>query len=280
AIFKNGVTVMVEAAGESGTLEAREITLMALVGADGVRSAVAGRVRGSEAAAFTGHIAWRGLIDKADFPQNLPNNTTGLWQLPNAHVVHYPLFQGRMVNVVVVVPHHISGAGNGGENTVQAGGWLTHKERRLPPEVREVLKSDGTAEPFQSIINSEGTWGAWPLFAHKRLGAWHTGAIGLVGDAAHAMVPYAAQGGCAAIEDAAVLADAFETHGDDANAAFAAYAKARKPRVARIMALSRSNRRIYHHGGPMRIARNLVMRHAPASFFEKRMDWLYGWRAG
>jgi len=276
-----GVTAMVERTSDTGFVQMEDTPLFALIGADGVRSQVTGMVERSQCAQFSGHIAWRGLVQIEDFPAALPRDSTGLWQMPGAHVVHYPVYQGRMANVVVVTPWHQAGATSSSPNDaaiIRDAGWLSRDQNKVPQQVRDALSKKGLAAPLAALLECEGSWGGWPLFAHRKLGALFDGSIGLTGDAAHAMVPYAAQGGAAAIEDAAVLAKCFEKNPDDAAKAFANYSKVRKPRVRQVMNLSQSNRKIYHLGGPMRVARNLVMRNTPPHVLEQRMDWLYKWR--
>ncbi|MEM1038620.1 MAG: FAD-dependent monooxygenase [Pseudomonadota bacterium] len=276
-----GVTAMVERRDADGVIRVEESPFFALIGADGVRSRVADLVPGAQHATFTGHIAWRGLVAMEDFPAALPRDATGLWQMPGAHIVHYPVYQGRTANVIIVTPwaeRESSLAPSKDDTTVAKAGWLARKETRIPTEVRQVLAQKTLAAPLTSLLDSEGMWGGWPLYAHSKLGVMHYGSIGLIGDAAHAMVPYAAQGGVSAIEDAAVLARCFSQTPDDAPAALAAYGKERRPRVSRVMALSQSNRKIYHLSGPMRFARNTVMKLTPHTLLERRMDWLYRWR--
>ncbi|MEO0546139.1 MAG: FAD-dependent monooxygenase [Pseudomonadota bacterium] len=281
AQHSRGVTAMVERRDAGGTIRVEESPFFALIGADGVRSRVANLVPGAQPATFTGHIAWRGLVAMEDFPAALPRDATGLWQMPGAHIVHYPVYQGRTANVIIVTPWEGRDGGLADlkdDATVAKAGWLSRKETKIPTEVRAVLAQKSLTAPLISLLDSEGTWGGWPLYAHRRLGTVQYGSIGLIGDAAHAMVPYAAQGGVSAIEDAAVLAKCFSQTPDDAPEALAAYAKQRRPRVSRVMALSQSNRKIYHLSGPMRFARNTVMKLTPPALLERRMDWLYRWR--
>ena len=123
----------------------------------------------------------------------------------------------------------------------------------------------------------DGTWTPWPVLRVNFDRAWSDGRTVLIGDAAHAMPPYAAQGGAMALEDASVLA-ALLAKQTDSPGAIAAYERERRPRIARIAALTEANRQIYHHDGLMRIARNAAMRLSPQVLVQRRMDFVYSWR--
>ena len=129
--------------------------------------------------------------------------------------------------------------------------------------------------PARELISAASDWKPWPL-ASVHSNIWHKSRAVMIGDAAHAMTPHAAQGGAMAIEDAMVLADCIEKHAD-IEGAFAAYQLQRQPRVARVTALSAQNRAIYQMGGVMALGRNLVTPMIPPSLLLKRLDWLYGW---
>ena len=121
-------------------------------------------------------------------------------------------------------------------------------------------------------------WQGWPLNQINPAGGWVRGSTVLIGDAAHAMLPYAAQGGAAAIEDAAMLAACVSKSSDDLPTAFSNYEKLRKPRATKIWQLARKNQKIYHLGGPSASIRDLVLSNTSSRSLYKRFDWLYGWK--
>ncbi len=120
-------------------------------------------------------------------------------------------------------------------------------------------------------------WTQWPLFGAPNTKRWTIDNVALIGDAAHAMLPFAAQGAVMAIEDAWVLAQKMAAS-DDVNAAMAAYESERKPRVNRVMQLARTNAGIYHMKQPMAFFRDTTLKLMPASRLLARQDWIYGWR--
>jgi len=229
----------------------------ALVGADGVRSAVRTEVMDGPAAKYSGFVAWRTLLAEAQLAGLAPLDRTALYWGPGFHAVTYPLPNTGQVNAVVVT---------------------RLPERRLarpptrPPIDRWYLKRSRFFGGLMGMVGDK--WTFWPI-STVQAKSWHDGPVGLIGDAAHAMVPFQAQGAAMAIEDAAVLADRL-VEADSAEQAFAAYEAARRPRIARVRALSARNGRVFHLPWPLTIGRNMVVAgEAPEAHLE-RLDWLYG----
>ena len=215
-----------------------------IVGADGVRSAVRAAVR-DDAADETGATAWRALVPSEALPRALAGPHTGLWLGPNAHLVHYPVRSGTETNLVAVTPR--------GEAVGDAfAGW--HADPR-------------------ALLNAAPEWRPWPTRQLDPARPWSRGRVVLIGDAAHAMWPYAAQGGAMAIEDGWTLAAALR----NGTGALAAWEAARRARVSSIARLAARNRRIYHGSGPVRLARNLAMRATSAAALMRAMDAVYSW---
>ena len=169
--------------------------------------------------------------------------------------------------------------------------WRRTTEAASGDTTRVLLSPDEhrVAYPLRSSLNEVwvrrsdcpapgADWTPWPVLAVDPDGSWSHGSTVLIGDAAHAMPPYAAQGGAMALEDAAELAAALTASPDDPPAAFLRYEKARRPRIEAVACLTRANRRIYHLAGPMRHARNVAMRLAPQAVLQRRMAWVYGWK--
>jgi 2-polyprenyl-6-methoxyphenol hydroxylase-like FAD-dependent oxidoreductase len=233
-----------------------------VVGADGIHSVVRAALFGAEEARFTGHVAYRGLVPAervADLGVRL-RSTVNLG--PGAHLVHYFVSNARLLNVVCVLEEHSwtreswTDPGDVGELRAAFAGWH--------PRVRGVVEA--LDRPLK-----------WALFDRAPLPRWSEGAVTLLGDACHPMLPYAAQGASQSIEDAAVLAAAL-ARGPDVPAALRRYEALRRPRTARVQEMSRGNGVRFHlPDGPEQRARDEVM--ASTFGLSPDIDWLYG-RAG
>ncbi|WP_245263332.1 FAD-dependent monooxygenase [Azorhizobium doebereinerae] len=224
-----------------------------VIGADGVRSVVREHLHLGARPVFARRVAYRATIPlRADTPKDVR-----LFLGPDAHLVTYPVKSGTAVNVVAIVKQDrpVSRWSEPGEaSAVHAAfaGWA--------PEVRALLQD---APAFL----------CWGLYDVDPLPRWSEGPITLLGDAAHAMLPFLAQGAAQAIEDAAALAAAI-ARGGATPAALRSYEAARQPRTARIQRGARRNAGIYHMKGPARLARDAVMRATGAGLLE-RYDWIY-----
>lgn len=256
---ENGIAAtLVSEAGQAETVPA-----LGLVGADGLWSRIRELTGDTAPPAFTGFEAWRTLVP-SDGIKAAAEVTLHLGR--GRHAVHYPVAGGRETNLVLV-----RAAGEPRE------GWSREGEPRL-------LSShlDGAAPALRNLAAGAGRWQVWSLF-DRPPAAMAQGRIALLGDAAHPVLPFLAQGAALAIEDAAVLARLLAGHLESDGsagipAAFAAYAAARAQRVARVQATSRANGRAYHLGAPWSFARNLVMRRLGPDGMRRRYDWLYDWQ--
>lgn len=262
ASHAKGLTVM----QRSGNLRKQE-PAAALIGADGIWSAVRHHLFPEVQPQFSGLIAWRGTLDATVLPREYTSPRVQLWMGPNAHLVAYPIASGRRINVVAIVPGTWnrpgwSAAGDGNEiKSAFASRW--------PPTAR-------------MLVSAVDEWRRWALFTVPDHGRWSDGAIALLGDAAHAMLPFAAQGAGMAIEDAAVLAKCLGESAPDNAAAIPAalkrYGKLRRGRVLRVQRTARQQGRIYHLAGPMALARDLSIRAMGPARMLARQDWIYDWR--
>jgi 2-polyprenyl-6-methoxyphenol hydroxylase-like FAD-dependent oxidoreductase len=234
----------------------------ALIAADGLWSAVRPRIFLTEAPRFAGRSAARCVLPLGLLAPELTRQETGLWLFPDAHVVHYPVSGGTELAVVVIVQDEHD---DEDWSAPVPPAWV---EQRLP----------ACAPPLRELVATARTWRKWALHTLPVPQSWTRGPIALLGDAAHPVVPFLAQGGVLALEDAVVLADALKGQ-DDVAWALKWYERRRRPRALRVADASRRNGAIYHLSGGLALARNLTLRMLPPQRLMARYDWLYGWRA-
>lgn len=232
-----------------------------LVGADGLWSRIRAQVVPGAAPAFAGASAAR-IVLPADRAGRLAENAVGLWLSPGAHVVHYPMRGGREIAVVVIA-----------EETWQSRVWDAEIDRAHLGRALACF----TRELEDLLIEAPG-WRRWSLHRLPTLPHWNSGRAVLIGDAAHPMFPYLAQGGVLALEDAVELAQCLTLRGADVAGAFALFAQRRRDRAARVQAASARNGTIYHMQQPLAFARDAAFAAAPGPLLMSSLDWLYGWK--
>ncbi|QUS40659.1 FAD-binding protein [Tardiphaga alba] len=237
-----------------------------LIGADGAWSVIRGKLFPHLQPQFSGLIAWRGTCDAASLPKEIRPSGVQLWMGPRAHLVVYPMSAGERINMVAIVP-----------GAPLAPGWHTPG---ASDDINGHFSQARWPANARAMIAAIDNWGCWPLYTMPDGGAWHAGHVALLGDAAHAMVPFAAQGAGMAIEDAAVLAECLGATTDDRDvpAALARYATLRKPRVTRVQQTARRSGEIYHLRGPMALARDVTMRLLGPQRLQARQNWIYNWQ--
>ncbi len=276
ALMSNGVTI--ETGFEVGqihpapdcisvrSVEGRSVTGRALIGADGLWS----RLRTWQTnppPTPSGYAAYRATLPRLTATDRLPapfgDDMVGVWYGRAAHVVHYPVDGGAQLNVVVIVR-----APPGPEDWDQPGAVAD-----LTPHLA------GWAPPLVALLQRAPKWRRWSVFTQPHPRAWVNGRTLRIGDAAHPILPFLAQGAVMALEDAVVLADVLAKSPEDPAAAFVRFETIRRPRVETVAAASQRNGVINHMTGLSALARNAVLRWTPPARLLARFDWLYGYDA-
>jgi len=251
---------------DGGSVTARlasgeRVTGSALIGADGLWSSVRSQVVADGPPRVSGHTTYRSVIPTEEMPEDLRWNAATLWAGPKCHIVHYPLSGWKVFNLVVT----------------------THNDAPEPVAGKPVSDEEvrrGFAhvhERAQKIIAHGRDWKLWVLCDRDPVATWVDGRVALLGDAAHPMLQYFAQGACMALEDAVCLADTIERHGGSVEAAFEDYQLRRVVRTARVQLQSRAiGDHVYHPAGAHALVRNEIMRAKTSQDFYDDLAWLYG----
>lgn len=236
-----------------------------LVAADGVWSALRGGIAGARAARFSGDVAWRTTVDIGDarfsaMAERLARNEVTAVLAPGLHLVAYPVRGGVAINLVAVT-----------KGRAEHRSWDSEGNGAL---LQERFRSAGQA--LAELRAGDLAWRQWPIFTVDPAGPWSDGAhVALIGDAAHAMTPYAAQGAAMAIEDAACLARYLEETPAVAEA-LARYRALRIDRISRVARRAAFNRFAWHAAGPIAWARDRVLSARAPERLAADFDWLYG----
>jgi len=235
-------------------------TGQALIGADGGKSVLRQQYV-NDPPRVTGHVVYRAVVDRKDFPQDLQWNAASLWAGPKCHLVHYPLRGGEQYNVVVTF------------HSRQQEEWgVTDGSKE---EVESYFQ--GISPKARQLIELPKTWKRWATADREPIGNWVFGRATLLGDAAHPTTQYMAQGACMAMEDAVTLGEALRVCNKDWDAALQLYQKNRITRTARIVLSGREMGRLYHAAGVERLIRNSLWKGRSQERFYDAIEWLYGW---
>ena len=233
---------------------------IALIGADGLWSNIRKRVVNDGPPRVSGHTTYRSVIPTMDMPEDLRWNAATLWAGPKCHIVHYPLSGWKVFNLVVT--YHNDAA------EPVAGKPVSHDEVRRGFE--------HVHEQARQIIDRGTDWKLWVLCDRDPVDNWVDGRVALLGDAAHPMLQYFAQGACMAMEDAVALSACLDGHAD-IEAALQRYQSMRRLRTARVQLQSREiGQHVYHPAGAHAELRNAVMRAKTPEDWYNTIDWLYG----
>jgi salicylate hydroxylase len=259
AAHVNGVSVL----GRRGSqvLDDRGI---ALIGADGIWSTVAARLRRQAPPTFRHRTAWRALVPADAVPAEFRQPFVHLWLGIDAHLVHYPVKSGSLINIVGIVHDEWNEAG-----------WSAPGDRN---EILRHFARWAWSEKARALIAIPDRWLKWALYDRREPFRGAKVPVTLIGDAAHPMLPFLAQGASMAIEDAVVVTDMLDKYLDDPSDALRAYEGARWHRTARAQQYSRRQSRIYGLTGPEAFARNLAMRAMGGEKLRARYNWLYSWQ--
>jgi salicylate hydroxylase len=242
--------------------QGRRHTADAAIGCDGVKSVIRDKLIG-DAPRVSGHVVYRAVVPAGEMPADLRINAPVVWAGPDCHLVHYPLRGGEQYNLVVTF----------------------HSRERETWGVRDGSKEEvlsyftGIGARPRQLLEVPKSWRRWSTADRDPVESWTCGRVTLLGDAAHPMLQYLAQGACMAIEDAVTLAAALERTGCDFDVAFRLYEQARIPRTARVVLSAREMGRLYHAKGVERLVRNSLWRGRSDERFYDALEWLYGWRA-
>ncbi len=255
----NGVTVQARVGRQM--IDERGV---ALIGADGIWSHVSAQLKRQNRPRFRHRTAWRALIPAAALPDEFRTPFVHLWLGQDAHLVHYPVKGGRLFNVVAIV-----------NDEWHDEGWSAPGN---PDEILRHFARFSWADKARDLIALPEQWTKWALYERDAPFKGGVGPVTLIGDAAHPMLPFLAQGAGMAIEDAAVLASMLAKYIDDPADALRAYEGARRHRTARAQNASAKQAKIYGKTGPEALIRNLVMKAMGGEKLRARYDWLYSWQ--
>ena len=238
-----------------------DVTGRLLVGADGLWSNIRKKVVADGPPRVSGHTTYRSVIPTEQMPEDLRWNAATLWAGPKCHLVHYPLSGWKVFNLVVTchndAPEPVAGK---------------------PVSDEEVMRGFAHIHPrAQEIIRHGKNWKLWVLCDRDPVERWIDGRVALLGDAAHPMLQYFAQGACMALEDAVCLSHMLASYPDDQATALEHYRAQRFPRTARVQLLSRAiGEHIYHPSGEHARLRNAIMSAKSSEDYYGDLAWLYG----
>ena len=255
----NGITV--SARGTAGAWDERGV---ALIAADGLWSQTRARIGFGEPPRFAGRTAWRALVRAKDIASEFRAPRIHLWLGHDAHLVHYPVKGGSVINIVVITT-----------DDRNAVGWSEAASRT---QLLARIPQDHWAPQALSLMRLPEAWLKWSLYDRRPLLNATRGPIALLGDAAHPMLPFLAQGAAMAIEDAAVVARCLARMPSDPEEALRTYWAVRRARVWKVQRLAARNGARYHWSGAPAMVRNAAMRVMGGARLLQHYDWLYDWR--
>ncbi len=249
-IEDDGVTVEANGSRISG---------IALVGADGGRSVIREVIVGDGEPPVSGHMCYRAVLRAEDMPKDLRWPAATLWAAPNTHIVHYPLRGWKLFNLVATVVREHAGTG--------------HNEDAPPEEVLPLFAKN--CEKPMNLLRVPKAFKRWMLRFREPVDNWTNGPVTLLGDAAHFMLQYMAQGAAMAIEDAVCLGACADEADGDFSAAFQKYQRTRLVRASRVQISARLLGLVFHASGVERLVRNDIYQGRPVERYYDTLDWVF-----
>ena len=232
-----------------------------LIGADGVMSKVRAQLVGDGPPKVSGHTTYRSVIPTEQMPEDLRWNAATLWAGPKCHLVHYPLSGWKVFNLVVTCHNEAT--------EPVAGKPVTYEE--MLPGFKHISKR------ALQILEHGTDWKLWVLCDRPPILNWVDGRVALLGDAAHPMLQYMAQGACMAMEDGVCISHELSAAGGDVERAFETYRQKRVHRTARVQLQSRAlGEHVYHPDGAHAALRNAIMRSMKPEDYYDSLQWIYG----
>ena len=242
------------------TESGKEYRGAALIGADGLWSTIRQVVVGDGKPNVAGHITYRAVLPTSEMPEQYRWRDMVLWAGEKVHLVHYPLRTGELFNLVAVF-----------HSDRYQEGWDSFGD---PAELHERFAK--TCAPVRTLLNKIESWRMWVLCDRPPIKNWSRGRITLLGDAAHPMLQYLAQGANMSIEDAVCLANKVVDMQGDYAAAFRAYQETRYLRTGRVQLMARVYGEFFHASGVAKELRNMMLGSRTPEDAMAGMEWLYG----
>ncbi|MFK7902330.1 MAG: FAD-dependent monooxygenase [Nitratireductor sp.] len=229
--------------------------------ADGIKSSLRQKVLNPAPASFSGFVAWRAMLPMQIVPDFIDKERVHLCLGRNKHILLYPVSSGRYLNIVVILKN---------KKAVQEVQFYAD-----PAPMKKTLRF--ISRELLDLLNLQTKWSVWPIFEAPVLKKWHEGNIIAVGDSAHGLLPFSAQGAAMALEDASELGHALATHSTN-ESAFKSFENKRMTRVNKMRKLARSNGDMYHMGFPASTARNMVISYSQPGKLLDKQKWIYDWK--
>jgi salicylate hydroxylase len=249
-----------EGRGMSVVLDGGErVAAAALVGADGLYSKVRERIVGDGDPPASGHMCYRAVLKADEMPKELRWASATLWAAPNTHIVHYPLRGWQLFNLVATVVRDRAMGG--------------HNEEASPDEVLPLFAQN--CDLPMRLMRTPKAFRRWMLRYRPPVANWTHGPVTLLGDAAHPMLQYMAQGACMALEDAVCLAVTADKADGDFAAAFQRYQALRLVRTARVQLSAMMLGHLFHADGVARLVRNEIYRDRTPASYHQALEWIY-----
>jgi salicylate hydroxylase len=238
---------------------------LGLVAADGLWSSLRVRLGHAKPPRFQQRTAWRALLRASELGESFRAPVIHLWLGRDAHLVHYPVRGGTLINLVAIV-----------HDRWQSNEWNAPGPR---DDILRRFRPDHWHSVPRSVLAKPEAWQRWAIYDRPPDWRWGTGPVTLLGDAAHPIVPFLAQGAAMAIEDAAVVAQCLAKSGEATAPAMRQYEGLRQARTRRVQRAALSTGQIYHKDGPAAFMRDMAMKMMGGTRLRARYDWLYDWRS-